>query len=103
MVKKLITSLDSSKGSGPDCITVVVLKNCQPELSYILAELFNVYASLVFQIVGRFHQWFLFFRMLGKGLLLKTTAPVSLLSVISKAVNNRIVDHLDKCGLFPDF
>ena len=49
--------------------------------------------------------------MLGKGLLLKTTAknyrPVSLLSVFSKVfeklVNNRIVDHLEKCGLFSDF
>ena len=27
--------------SGPDCIPVLVLKNCEPELSYILAELFN--------------------------------------------------------------
>ena len=30
-----------SKASGPDCIAVVVLKSCEPELSYILAELFN--------------------------------------------------------------
>ena len=42
MVKKVITNLDSSKASGPDCIPVVVLKNCEPELSYILAELFNI-------------------------------------------------------------
>ena len=42
MVKKVITKFDSSKASGPDCIPVVVLKNCEPELSYILAELFNV-------------------------------------------------------------
>ena len=41
MVKKVITNLDLSKVSGPDCIPVVVLKNCEPELSYILAELFN--------------------------------------------------------------
>ena len=41
MVKKLIMSLDLSKVSGPDCIPVVVLKNCELELSYILAELFN--------------------------------------------------------------
>ena len=34
-------NLDLSKASGPDCIPVVVLKNCEPELSYILAELFN--------------------------------------------------------------
>ena len=40
-VKKVITNLDSSKASGPDCIPVVVLKNCELELSYILAELFN--------------------------------------------------------------
>ena len=28
MVKKVIINLDSSKASGPDCIPVVVLKNC---------------------------------------------------------------------------
>ena len=41
----------------------------------------------------------LYLRMLGKDL-----HPLSLLSVVSKAfekhVNNRIVDHLVKCGLF---
>ena len=41
MVKKVIINLDLSKASGPDCFPVVVLKNCEPELSYILAELFN--------------------------------------------------------------
>ena len=37
----------------------------------------------------------------------KNYCPVSLLSVVSqvfeKLVNNRIVDHLEKCGLFSDF
>ena len=42
MVKKVITNPGSSKASGPDCIPVVVLKNCEPELSYMLAELFNI-------------------------------------------------------------
>ena len=37
MVRKVVMKLDLSKASGPDCITVVVLKNCEPELSYILA------------------------------------------------------------------
>ena len=41
MVKKVIMNLDLSKASGPDCIPAVVLKNCEPKLSYILAELFN--------------------------------------------------------------
>ena len=42
MVKKVITNLDSSKAPDFDCIPVLVLKNCEPELSYILAELFNM-------------------------------------------------------------
>ena len=42
MVKNAITNLDSSKVSGPDCIPVVVLKKCEPELPYILAEIFNM-------------------------------------------------------------
>ena len=37
----------------------------------------------------------------------KNYHPVSLLSVVSKVfeelVNNKIVDHLEKCGLFSDF
>ena len=74
MAKKLMTNLDSSKASGLDCVPVVVLKNCEPELSYILAELFNVCLSLVFQIVGRSLQWSLYLGMLHEGLLLKTTA-----------------------------
>ena len=41
MIKKVIMNLDLSKASGPDCIPVVVLKNCELELSYILAEFFN--------------------------------------------------------------
>ena len=58
MFKKVITNLDASKASGPDCISVVVLKNCQLELSYILAQLFSMCLkekSLVLQIVGRSH------------------------------------------------
>ena len=34
-------SLDLSKASGPNCIPVGVLKNCEPKHSYILAELFG--------------------------------------------------------------
>ena len=41
MFKKVLMNLDLSKASGPDCIPVVVLQNCEQELSYILAELFS--------------------------------------------------------------
>ena len=42
--------------------------------------------------------------MLGKGVPLKITGLLSLISkVFEKLVNNRIVDHLEKCGFFSDF
>ena len=68
MVKKVITKLDSSKTSGADCVPVVVLKNYELELSYILAEIFNIclWKSLVLLIIGSSHWWSLYLRMLGK-------------------------------------
>ena len=45
--------------------------------------------------------------MLGKGSTAKNYRPASLLSVVSKVfeklANNRIVDHLEKCGVFSTF
>ena len=41
MVKKVISNLDLSKVPGPDFIPVVVLKNREPELLYVLTEFFN--------------------------------------------------------------
>ena len=56
MVKKAPMNFDFPKAPGPDCVPVVVLKNFEPELSYILAELFTkCLKDSVFQIVGRFH------------------------------------------------
>ena len=47
------------------------------------------------------------FKNVGERSTAKNYRPVSLLSVVSKVfeklVNNRIVDHLQKCGLFSDF
>ena len=39
LVKQIITILDLSKVPGPDSIPVVVMKNYEPEFSYILTEL----------------------------------------------------------------
>ena len=41
MIRKVIMNLDLPKTSGPGCIPVVVLQNCEAELSYILAEFFS--------------------------------------------------------------
>ena len=84
MVKNVTTKLDSSKASGPDCILVVVLKNCEPEILYILAEIFNLClkefcfpdcwkASIVVPI----------FKNVGERSTAKNYQPVSLLSVVS--------------------
>ena len=103
MVKMVMKSLDFSLVTGPDCIQVVVLKNCEPDLLYIVAEIFNVCledscfpdcwkVSLVIPIL----------RNIGERPMAKNYCPVNLLSVLSKVfeklnrINNRIVDHLDK-------
>ena len=108
MVKKVIMNLDSSKASDPDCIPVVVLKNCEPELSYILAKLFNnCLKESCFPDYWKVSSVVPVFKNAGERSTAKNYRPISLLSVVSKVfeklVNNRIVGHLEKCGLFSDF
>ena len=105
MVKKIIMDRDLSKASGPDCISVVVLKNCEPELSYILAELFNKgLKEPCFPDCWKVSSAVPVFKNVGERSTAENYLPVSLLSVVSKVfeklVNNRIVDHLEKCDLF---
>ena len=87
---------------------MVVLKNCEPELSYILAELFNkCLKEPCFPDCWKVSSVVPVFKNVGERSTAKNYHPVSLLSVVSKffekLVNNRIVDHLEKCGLFSDF
>ena len=107
MVRKVVMNFDLSKASGPDCIPVVVLKNCKPELSYILTELFNKCLKSCFPDCWKVSSVVPVFKNVGERSTAKNYHPVSLLSVVSKVfeklVNNRIVDHLEKCGLFSDF
>ena len=105
MVKKVIVNLNLSMVLGPNCIPVVVLKNYDPDLSYILAELFNMClkeyhfpdCQKVFLVVP-------VFKNVGERSTIKNYHPVSLLSVVSKVfekpVNERLVDHLEKCDVF---
>ena len=69
LVRKVITKLDLWKVSGPNCVSVVVLKNCESELSYILPELFKTCLQM---LEGHSHLLFLFLGMLVRGLQLKT-------------------------------
>ena len=85
MVKKVITNLDSSKASGPDCIPAVVLKNYGPELSYILAELFSMcLKESCFPDCWKLSSLVPVFKNVGERINAKNYCPVSLLSVVSK-------------------
>ena len=80
------------------CVPVVVLKNSEPELSYILAELFNMcLKGSCFPDCWKVSSVVLVFKNVGERSAAENYRPVSLLSVVSKVfkklVNNRIVDH----------
>ena len=97
MARKVVMNLDLSKASGPDCIPVVVLKNCEPELSYILAELFNkCLKESCFPDCWKVSLVVPVFKNVEERSTAKKYHPVSLLFVVSKVfeklVNNRIVD-----------
>ena len=107
MVKKVIMNLDLSKASAPDCIPVTVLKNCEPELSYILADLFTkCLKESCFPDCWKVSSVVPVFKNAGERSTAKNYRPVSLLSLVSKVfeklVNNRVVDHLEQSGLFSD-
>ena len=82
MVKKFVTDFDSSKVSGLVYIPIVILKNCKLQLSYLLANLFNICLkepcfsdSCNFSFVGPVLTNF------GEMFVTENYSPVSLLSV----------------------
>ena len=105
MLKKIITNLDSSRVSGADCITTVVLQNCEPELSYILAEHFNMcLIESCFPDCWKVSSVVPVFNNVGERSTDKNYRLVSLFSLVSKVfqklVNNKIADHLERPGIF---
>ena len=89
IVRKVIMNLDLSKASGPDCIPVVVLKNCEPELSYILAELFSeCLRECCFPDCWKVSSVAAVFKNVGKGLLLKTTTLLVFFLWLVKSLKN---------------
>ena len=89
MAKKVITNLDSSKASSPDCIPVVVLKNCEPELSYILAKLFNkCLKESCFPDCWKVSSVVPLFKNVKKGLQLKTTTLLVFFLWLVKSLKN---------------
>ena len=105
MIRKVISNIDSSKTSCPDCIPVVVLRNCESEVSYVLAEPFNMcLKKSYFPDCWKVSLVIPLFKSVGERSTAKNYCPFSLLSVVSKVfknfVNNRIVGHEEKYDLF---
>ena len=86
---------------------MVFLKTCGRELSYILAELFNkCQKESCFPDCWKVSSVVPVFKIVGERSTAKNCRSARLLSVVSnvfeKLVNNRIVDHLEKCDHFSD-
>ena len=78
-------NLDLSKAPGPDCISVVFLKNSESDFSYILAELFNkCLKEFCFPDGWKVSSVVPVFKNVGERSNAKNYCPVSLLSVVSK-------------------
>ena len=80
-------NLDLPKTSGPDCISGVVLKNCEPELSCMLAEIFNKYLKEpCFSNCWKVSLMVPVFKNVGERSTVKNYRPVSLPSVVCKSL-----------------
>ena len=95
----------SPKTSGPDFILVVVLKNFESELSYLLVKLFNMcLKESCFPDCWKVSYVIAVFKNVKERCTVKNYRLVNLLSVVNKVfeklVNNRIIKHLEKCCLF---
>ena len=99
LVIKIITNLDTPNVFGPNCIPVVILKNCEPEPSYIPSGLFNI-CLREFCLADYFSSVVLVFKNVGE----RSTRSLSKVSKIcEKPVNNNLVDQLKKYGIFSNF
>ena len=84
-VKKVIMNLDLPKASAPGCIPVVALKNCEPDFSYIVAELFNsCLKESCFTDCCKVLSVVPVFKNVGEKSTAKNYRPTILLSVVSK-------------------
>ena len=83
----------------------MVLKNSESELSYILAKLFNIcLREFRFRNYWKVSLVVLLVKNVRERSTPENYCPICLLFMVNKVcdkpVNNRIVDHLEKCNFF---
>ena len=106
-VSRLIHDLVSSKATGPDEIPVVVLKNISPELSPLLAKLFNrCIKEKCFPTSWKIASICPVFKNSGERSSPSQYRPISLLSIISKIfesiLNKYTINYLNANNLLSD-
>ena len=106
-VARCIKNLDTNKATGPDNIPVIVLKHLSPELSPILAKLFNrCLKEKCFPSLWKFSSVCPVFKNAGLRSSPSQYRPISLLSVVSKlfeaVINQRLIKHLSDNELLSD-
>ena len=102
-----IRNLDSTKATGPDDIPVIVLKNICPEISPLLAKLFNrCLKERCFPDSWKMSSVCPVFKNAGDRCSPSQYRPISLLSVMSKlfesVINKAVISHLDRNKLLSD-
>ena len=102
-----IRNLDSTKATGPDDIPVIVLKNICPEISPLLAKLFNrCLKERCFPDSWKMSSVCPVFKNAGDRCSPSQYRPISLLSVMSKlfesVINKAVISHLDRHKLLSD-
>ena len=103
-IQDIISGLDNSKSSGPYSVPVKLLKVLNPQISELLAQIFNESLS-----VGIFPDKLKYAKVIpihkkGSPTDPSSYRPISLLSVFSKIfeklIHRRLYDFLDKLNIF---
>ena len=107
MVANAILDLDAFKATGPDKIPSIVLKKCSPELSPVLAKLYNkCLAESCFPSCWKSSSVVPAYKNDGERSDPGNYRPISLLPIISKIfesfINDSLIKHLNGTGLFSD-
>ena len=85
MVKKVVADLDPSETPGPESIWVVVIKNCEPQLSYTLTDVSNIFLKeLHFSHSWKMSSMVLVISNVLGGLRTKNYRSIFVISVVSK-------------------